>query len=158
MVFLTVFLSIFLFGFLFDFLGLSNYTNSHYAKYLKERLENYLAFAKYPNQLIPKFITPALCARLKIKDFQDTNVHLKMNIGIRPVIRSTNVVEGINNAIEIARRNSGGYFHSERELAVKTKIIFDNLTQGKWRNPIPRFAGNLAQINQLFCERFGEWG
>jgi hypothetical protein len=51
----------------------------------------------------------------------------------------------------------GGYFHSERELAVKTKIIFDNLTQGKWRNPIPRFAGNLAQINQLFCERFGEW-
>jgi hypothetical protein len=50
----------------------------------------------------------------------------------------------------------GGYFYSERELAVKTKIIFDNLTQGKWRNPIPRFAGNLAQINQLFCERFGE--
>ena len=92
---------------------------------LKERLENYLAFTKYPNQL-------------------------------RPVIRSTNAVEGINNAIEIARRNSGGYFHSERELAVKTKIIFDNLTQGKWRNPIPRFAGNLAQINQLFCERFEE--
>ncbi len=99
--------------------------NSSYAKYLKERLENYLAFTKYPNQL-------------------------------RPVIRSTNAVEGINNAIEIARRNSGGYFHSERELAVKTKIIFDNLTQGKWRNPIPRFAGNLAQINQIFCERFGE--
>ena len=99
--------------------------SSSYAKYLKERLENYLAFTKYPNQL-------------------------------RSVIRSTNAVEGINNAIEIARRNSGGYFHSERELAVKTKIIFDNLTQGKWKNPIPRFAGNLAQINQLFCERFGE--
>lgn len=54
------------------------------------------------------------------------------------------------------RRNSGGYFHSERELAVKTKIIFDNLSQGKWRNPIPRFASNLAQINQFFCERFEE--
>lgn len=99
--------------------------NSSYAKYLKERLENYLAFTKYPNQL-------------------------------RPVIRSTNAVEGINNAIEIVRRNSGGYFHSERELAVKTKIIFDNLTQTKWKNPIPRFAGNLTQINQLFQERFGE--
>jgi transposase-like protein len=74
--------------------------SSSYAKYLKERLENYLAFTKYPNQL-------------------------------RSVIRSTNAVEGINNAIEIARRNSGGYFHSERELAVKTKIIFDNLSQGK---------------------------
>jgi hypothetical protein len=36
---------------------------------------------------IPKFITPALCARLKIKDFQDTNVHLKMNIGIRQVLK-----------------------------------------------------------------------
>jgi transposase-like protein len=31
--------------------------NSSYAKYLKERLENYLAFTKYPNQLIP-FPTP----------------------------------------------------------------------------------------------------
>ena len=97
---------------------------SSYAKYLKECLENYLAFTKYPSQL-------------------------------RPIIRSTNALEGINNAIEIARRNSGGYFHSERELAVKIKIIFDNLTQGKWRNPIPRFVGNLAQINQLFYERFG---
>jgi putative transposase len=97
--------------------------SSSYAKYLKERLENYLAFTKHPSQL-------------------------------RPVIRSTNAVEGINNAIEIARRNSGGYFHSERELAVKMKIIFDNLATGKWRNPIPRYAANLAQINQIFCERF----
>ena len=99
--------------------------SSSYAKYLKERLENYLVFTKYPSQL-------------------------------RPVIRSTNAAEGINNAIEIARRNSGGYFHSERELAVKMKIIFDNLAGGKWRNPIPRYAGNLAQINQIFCERFEE--
>jgi putative transposase len=97
--------------------------SSSYAKYLKERLENYLVFTKYPAQL-------------------------------RPVIRSTNAVEGINNAIEIARRNSGGYFHSEREMAVKMKIIFDNLAGGKWRNPIPRYAGNLTQINQIFCERF----
>jgi hypothetical protein len=36
--------------------------------------------------IIPKFITPALCARLKIKDFQDTNAHLKMNIGIRSIL------------------------------------------------------------------------
>jgi putative transposase len=73
---------------------------------------------------------------------------------LRPVIRSTNAVEGINNAIEIARRNSGGYFHSERELAVKMKIIFDNLAKTKWVNPIPKYAAHLSQINQMFFERF----
>ena len=97
--------------------------SSSYANYLKERAENYLFFAKYPNSL-------------------------------RPVIRSTNAVEGINNAIEIARRNSGGYFHSERELAVKMKIIFDNLAKTKWVNPIPKYAAHLSQINQMFFERF----
>lgn len=92
-----------------------------------------------------------------LKERAENYLHFtKYPNGVKPAIRSTNAVEGINNAIEIARRNSGGYFHSERELAIKTKIIFDNLTQGKWRNPIPRFAGNLAQINQIFCERFGE--
>ena len=72
----------------------------------------------------------------------------------KPAIRSTNAVEGINNAIEIARRNSGGYFHSEKELMVKLKITFDNMARTKWANPIPRFAGSLSQIHQMFCERF----
>jgi len=67
--------------------------NSSYAKYLKERLENYLAFTKYPNQL-------------------------------RSVIRSTNAVEGINNAIEIARRNSGGYFDCATKSCVPPKYFF----------------------------------
>ena len=67
--------------------------HSFYANYLKERVNNYLAFTKYPQ-------------------------------GLRPMIRTTNAVEGINNAIETTRRNSGGYFHSEREIAIKMKIIF----------------------------------
>jgi len=94
-----------------------------YANYLKERVDNYLAFTKYPQSL-------------------------------RPMIRTTNAVEGINNAIETTRRNSGGYFHSEREMAIKMKIIFDNLAKTKWLNPIPKFAANLAQINHMFFERF----
>lgn len=94
-----------------------------YANYLKDRVNNYLAFTKYPQ-------------------------------GLRPMIRTTNAVEGINNAIEITRRNSGGYFHSEREMAIKMKIIFDNLAKTKWLNPIPKFAANLAQINHMFFERF----
>lgn len=94
-----------------------------YATYLKERVNNYLAFTKYPQ-------------------------------GLRAMIRTTNAVEGINNAIETTRRNSGGYFHSEREMAIKMKIIFDNLAKTKWLNPIPKFAANLAQINHMFFERF----
>ena len=97
--------------------------HSFYSNYLKERVNNYLAFTKYPQ-------------------------------GLRPMIRTTNAVEGINNAIETTRRNSGGYFHSERELAIKMKIIFDNLAKTKWLNPIPKFAANLAQINHMFFERF----
>lgn len=97
--------------------------HSFYSNYLKERVNNYLAFTKYPQ-------------------------------GLRPMIRTTNAVEGINNAIETTRRNSGGYFHSEREMAIKMKIIFDNLAQTKWLNPIPKFAANLAQINHMFFERF----
>lgn len=98
-----------------------NYSSN--AKYLKERADNYLAFAKYP-------------------------------MALRPLIRSTNAVEGINNAIEMARRASGGYFHSEREIAVKLKIVFDNLTKTKWYNPIPKFKANLNQVSQMFFERF----
>ncbi len=97
--------------------------HNFYANYLKERVNNYLAFTKYPQ-------------------------------GLRPMIRTTNAVEGINNAIETTRRNSGGYFHSEREMAIKMKIIFDNLAKTKWLNPIPKFAANLAQINHMFFERF----
>jgi transposase-like protein len=79
---------------------------------------------------------------------------MKYPSALRPVIRSTNAVEGINNAIEIARRAAGGYFHSERELAVKLKIIFDSLKKEKWGIPIPRFAANLSEINRMFYERF----
>ncbi len=70
------------------------------------------------------------------------------------MIRSTNAVEGINNAVEIARRTSGSYFHSEREIAVKLKIIFDNLMKTKWRNPVPKFKACLCEISQMFFERF----
>ena len=58
---------------------------------------------------------------------------------INGVAESANAVEGINNAVEIARRSSGGYFHSKREISVKLKIIFDNLMRTKWINPVPKF-------------------
>lgn len=74
----------------------------------------------------------------------------------RSAIRSTNAVEGINNAIEIARRNSGGYFHNERELTVKLKMIFDSMAKHKWHLPIPKFAANIQQIHWMFKQRFGE--
>lgn len=94
-----------------------------YAKYLRERVKNYVAFTKYPND-------------------------------IKPLIRTTNPVEGVNNAIEITKRASGGYFHSEREINIKMKIIFDNLRNAKWKNPVPKIKGNFSQLNQMFFKRF----
>ena len=94
-----------------------------YAKYLRERIKNYIAFVKYPND-------------------------------IKALIRSTNPVEGINNAIEITKRSSGGYFHSDREVAIKMKIIFDNLRNSKWRNSVPKIKGNFSRLNQMFFDRF----
>jgi transposase-like protein len=92
-----------------------------------------------------------------LKERSENYLHFtKYPNGAKSAIRYTNAVEGINNAIEIARRNSGGYFHSEREITVKLKMIFDSMAKHKWHIPIPTFAANIQQINQLFFERFGE--
>lgn len=73
---------------------------------------------------------------------------------IQKNIRSTNSVEGINNDIEIHRRNSGGYFHSERDLMVKMRILVENKYNTKWKNPIPIFKANIYAIEQVFLKQF----
>jgi len=72
---------------------------------------------------------------------------------LRPHIKSTNPVEGVNNHIEIIKRCSGGIFHSEREFAVKLKIMTDSLHL-KWRNPSPRFKEHLHELHRLFSLTF----
>ena len=111
---------------------------SEFNKFLENNLaQNYSSNAKYLKERANNYLS-----------------FTKYPMTLRPLIRSTNAVEGINNAIEMARRASGGYFHSEREIAVKLKIISDNLTKTKWYNPIPKFKANLNQVSQMFFERF----
>jgi len=72
----------------------------------------------------------------------------------RPNLRTTNLPEGLNNLIENLRRNSGGHFHSEREVKIKMKILFDQLYRSKWAKPHPTLVSYLQQLTQAFRKRF----
>lgn len=72
----------------------------------------------------------------------------------RPNLRTTNLPEGLNNLIENIRRNSGGHFHSEREVKIKMKILFDQLYRSKWSKPHPTLVSYLQHLTQSFRKRF----
>ena len=97
--------------------------NSSYSQYLLGRVDHYLAFLQYPQELWP-------------------------------YIRSTNLPEGMNNLIETIKRNAGGHFHSQKELAIKMNIVIEQLHQKKWKKPIAKFKANLYELNQVFINRF----
>ncbi len=73
---------------------------------------------------------------------------------IRRSLSTTNVVEAINRQLEIMRRNSGGYFHSEETLKLKLGIAVSSLEQGKWKSLAKNIAAVLHQFNAMFQSRF----
>ena len=73
---------------------------------------------------------------------------------IRRSLSTTNVVEAVNGQLEIMRRNSGGYFHSEDVLKLKLGIAVSSLEQGKWKTPSRTVCSALHQFNALFQSRF----
>jgi len=73
---------------------------------------------------------------------------------MRKSFSTTNVVEAINGQLEIMRRNSGGYFHSEDTLKFKLGLAITSLENGKWRNPNQRIYAALTQLNAMFQSRF----
>jgi putative transposase len=73
---------------------------------------------------------------------------------IRRSLSTTNVVEAVNGQLEIMRRNSGGYFHSEDVLKLKLGIAVSSLEQGKWKKPSRTVCSALHQFNALFQSRF----
>ncbi len=81
-------------------------------------------------------------------------VFVRYPASLRPQLRSTNLPEGLNNQIEILRRNAGGHFHSEREALVKMKLLTDQLYQHKWTRVYPRLLIHLGTLNQIFRQRF----
>jgi transposase-like protein len=73
---------------------------------------------------------------------------------MRKSFSTTNVVEAINGQLEIMRRNSGGYFHSEDTLKFKLGLAVTSLENGKWRVPNYRIFSVLPQLNAMFQARF----
>lgn len=73
---------------------------------------------------------------------------------MRKSFSTTNVVEAINGQLEIMRRNSGGYFHSEDTLKFKLGLAITSLENGKWRYVNRQIAAALPQLNAMFQMRF----
>ena len=131
-------------------------------EYFKKSLEQIYHDADY-EQGYSKFI--ALCEYLDNAGYKSWSKHLRKRIDnytaslhypeeIQKHIKSTNSVEGINNDIEIYKRNSGGYFHSTRDLMVKMKIMLDHKYQNKWKKPLAIFKHKIYEINQIFLKQF----
>jgi transposase-like protein len=74
--------------------------------------------------------------------------------GVRRTLSSTNPVEAINKQLEILRRNSGGYFHSEQTAKLKLGIAVTSLESGKWKRVAASVTAALPQFNALFEARF----
>ena len=79
---------------------------------------------------------------------------LKYPEPMRKSFSTTNVVEAINGQLEIMRRNSGGYFHSEQTLKFKLGLAISSLEDGRWRTLARGIASALPQLNALFQSRF----
>ena len=75
---------------------------------------------------------------------------------MRKSFSTTNVVEAINGQLEIMRRNSGGYFHSEDTLKFKLGLAVSSLENGVWRSVARSIAAALSQLNAMFQSRFEE--
>jgi len=73
---------------------------------------------------------------------------------IRRSLSTTNIVEAINGQLEIMRRNSGGYFHSQDTLKLKLGLAVSSLEQGRWKGVAKNIAAILHQFNAMFQSRF----
>jgi len=79
---------------------------------------------------------------------------LKYPESMRRSFSTTNVVEAVNGQLEIMRRNSGGYFHSEDTLKFKLGLAVSSLEEGRWRSGARTIMAALHQLNAMFQSRF----
>ena len=73
---------------------------------------------------------------------------------MRKSFSTTNLVESVNGQLEIMRRNSGGYFHSEDTLKFKLGLAISSLENGRWRAAPHSVSHVLPQLNAMFQSRF----
>ena len=79
---------------------------------------------------------------------------MKYPEGMRRSFSTTNVVEAVNGQLEIMRRNSGGYFHSEDTLKFKLGLAVSSLEEGRWRSGARTIMAALHPLNAMFQSRF----
>lgn len=112
--------------------------------------------ALYFDQLCERFQadSPTFIAELRRKR-EHYLAFLNYPDSIRRSFSTTNAVEAINGQLEIMRRNSGGYFHSELTLKLKLGIAVTSLENSKtWNRPNGHLASCLHQLDALFQKRF----
>ena len=73
---------------------------------------------------------------------------------IRRSFSTSNVVEAINGQLEILRRNSGGYFHSEEILKLKLGLAISSIEERAWKAPARTICSALHQLNAMFQSHF----
>jgi len=96
---------------------------------------------------------PTWIAELR-KKRQHYLAFLKYPEYMRKSFSTTNLVEAINGQLEIMRRNSGGYFHSEDTLKFKLGLAVTSLENGKWRVANHSIYSVLPQLRAMFDSRF----
>lgn len=93
-----------------------------------------------------------------IKDLRKKRPHylafLKYPDEMRRFFSSTNLVEAVNGQLEIMRRNSGGFFHTEDTLKCKLGIAVSSLENGTWSTVPNKLNPVLLQLNAMFESRF----
>ena len=98
---------------------------------------------------------PSFIAELR-KKHQHYLAFLSYPEAIRRSLSTTNVVEAINGQLEIMRRNSGGYFHSDEILRLKLGLAIASLEEGRWKSLSRTISAVLPQLNVMFQSRFEE--
>lgn len=96
---------------------------------------------------------PTWIAELR-KKRQHYLAFLKYPEYMRKSFSTTNLVESVNGQLEIMRRNSGGYFHSEDTLKFKLGLAISSLENGRWRIAAHSITHVLPQLNAMFQSRF----
>ena len=123
---------------------------------IKSSWDTEVAFRQF-EELCDRFAKsyPTWIAELRKKRIQYL-AFVKYPECMRKSFSTTNVVEAINGQLEIMRRNSGGYFHSEDTLKFKLGLAISSLEDGRWRTVARSIASALPQLNAMFQSRFEE--
>lgn len=72
----------------------------------------------------------------------------------RKNIYTTNAVENINSRLEVIRYNNGGYFQSTQTMVIAAYVLFQNITNSKWKKSVFAFKEVEYEITQMFNARF----